>query len=181
MIDRLDDLLVFFERGGGVLWAIFALSILMWALILERYWFYAHALKILRNDLLSELPAGRHSKASAAQQLLHRYLTTAYELRLRYRLQAIRTLAATLPALGLLGTVSGMIDTFDVFSVHGAGNVRGMADGISQALLTTMAGLVTAVSGLYFSANLDNRAEKELARFRRQYRAGWGGGICAAR
>lgn len=169
MIDWLENLLVFFERGGGVLWAIFALSVLMWALILERYWFYTHTLRILRKDLLSELPTRRHSQASAAQQLLRRYLSTAYELRLGYRLQAIRTLAAILPALGLLGTVSGMIDTFDVFSVHGTGNVRGMADGISQALLTTMAGLVTAVSGLYFSADLDARAEKELAHFRQQF------------
>lgn len=168
MIEWIEDLLVFFERGGGVLWAIFGLSILMWALILERYWFYAHALRTLRKELLSERHTWEHLKASSALELLRRYLASAYELRLRYGLPTIRMLAAILPAMGLLGTVSGMIKTFDVVNLFGTGNARGMADGISQALITTMAGLVTALSGLYFSANLDARAEKELERFKRR-------------
>jgi len=107
-------------------------------------------------------------KASSALELLRRYLASAYEVRLRCGLPTIRMLAAILPAMGLLGTVSGMIKTFDVVNLFGTGNARGMADGISQALITTMAGLVTALSGLYFSANLDARAEKELERFKRR-------------
>ena len=69
----------------------------------------------------------------------------------------IRTLTGALPMLGLLGTVDGMIQTFDVLSVFGTGNARGMAGGISVALITTMAGLVTALSGLYFSTELETR------------------------
>jgi biopolymer transport protein ExbB len=67
-----------------------------------------------------------------------------------------------LPMLGLLGTVSGMIQTFDVMTVFGTGNARGMAGGISVALITTMGGLLTALSGLYFSTQLTQRAEREV-------------------
>ena len=63
------------------------------------------------------------------------------------------------PFLGLLGTVSGMIKVFDVITVFGTGNTRGMASGISEALVTTMAGLFTALSGLYFVSDLERRAE----------------------
>ena len=168
MIEWLEDILAFFERGGGILWAIFVLSIVMGGLILERYWFYTRGLESQCREILSGLQTDRQVKASASQQLLRLYLASAYDLRLRYRLQASRTVAAILPALGLLGTVTGMIETFDVFSVYGSGNVRGMADGISQALLTTLAGLVTALSGLYFSANLDDRATNKLNAFKRK-------------
>jgi biopolymer transport protein ExbB len=52
-----------------------------------------------------------------------------------------------------------MIKVFDVINLFGSGNTRGMAAGISEALVTTMAGLLTALSGVYFVSNLENRAE----------------------
>jgi len=76
------------------------------------------------------------------------------------RLEVIRTLTSVLPLVGLLGTVSGMIKVFQVITIFGTGNTRGMAAGIAEALLTTMAGLLTALSGLYFVSNLENRAER---------------------
>ena len=81
---------------------------------------------------------------------------------LRRSLKLIRTLTAILPVLGLLGTVNGMIYTFTVVQLFGTGNANGLASGISEALVTTMAGLVCALPGLYFSASLDRRAEVEI-------------------
>ena len=78
---------------------------------------------------------------------------------------ALNALTTILPLLGLLGTVSGMIKVFDVITVFGTGNTRGMASGISEALVTTMAGLFTALSGLYFVANLEHRAEEMARKF----------------
>ena len=63
--------------------------------------------------------------------------------------------------LGLLGTVTGMIEVFDVMAIAGSGNVRGMAGGISKATLPTMAGMVAALSGLIFSVQLERRARRE--------------------
>ena len=56
--------------------------------------------------------------------------------------------------LGLLGTVTGMIEVFDVMAISGSGNARGMAGGVSQATLPTMAGMVAALSGMIFSIQL---------------------------
>ena len=75
-------------------------------------------------------------------------------------LAVISVLAAVAPLLGLLGTVIGMICTFDILSIFGTGNARGMAGGISEALITTQTGLLVAIPGLYMKGFLDRRAHK---------------------
>ncbi len=65
--------------------------------------------------------------------------------------------------LGLLGTVTGMIEVFDVMAA-GSGNTRGMAGGVSKATLPTMAGMVAALSGMLFSIQLDRFAREESER-----------------
>jgi biopolymer transport protein ExbB len=72
-------------------------------------------------------------------------------------LSVIGVLAAIAPLLGLLGTVTGMIATFDVLAVFGTGNARAMAGGISEALITTQTGLLVAIPGLYMKGFLDRR------------------------
>jgi biopolymer transport protein ExbB len=57
----------------------------------------------------------------------------------------IQTFVALCPLLGLLGTVTGMIKTFQVITLYGAGDPKMMAGGISQALMTTVLGLVVAI------------------------------------
>ena len=63
--------------------------------------------------------------------------------------------------MGLLGTVTGMIEVFDVMAVAGGGNARGMAGGVSKATLPTMAGMVAALSGMMFSIQLRRYALDE--------------------
>ena len=74
----------------------------------------------------------------------------------------IKTLIAILPLVGLMGTVTGMILVFDVMAIFGTGNVRLMANGVSAATLPTMAGMVAALSGLYFGAWLERKAKIEV-------------------
>ncbi len=69
-------------------------------------------------------------------------------------------MAAIAPLLGLLGTVLGMIETFDVISVFGTGNSRAMASGIGVALITTQSGLLVAIPGLLMSNRLGRAAEQ---------------------
>jgi len=66
----------------------------------------------------------------------------------------IKTLVALLPLLGLLGTVTGMIEVFDVMALSGSSNARLMAGGVFKATIPTMAGMTAALSGLYFSTVL---------------------------
>ena len=68
---------------------------------------------------------------------------------------------AVCPLMGLLGTVTGMIEVFDVMAILGSGNVRAMAAGVSKATIPTMAGMVGALSGVFASSYLENRANKE--------------------
>ena len=60
----------------------------------------------------------------------------------------IMVLAAAAPLLGLLGTVTGMVETFRVIGIYGMGNAQAMASGIKEALITTQAGLLVAIPGL---------------------------------
>jgi biopolymer transport protein ExbB len=143
--------------------AIAALSLLMWGLILDRYWFLARDLRPQRDALL-ERWRGQYSRDPAIDRQLRRGLAGDFKQRVTHHVPMIQMITAILPLLGLLGTVTGMIKTFDAMAVFGTGNVRGMAEGISQALLTTMAGLLTALSGLYFASNLQARIDDESER-----------------
>lgn len=70
----------------------------------------------------------------------------------------IAVTAATAPLLGLLGTVSGMIRMFNVITVTGTGDVKPMAGGISEALVTTLFGLVVAIPALIMHTMLSRRS-----------------------
>jgi biopolymer transport protein ExbB/TolQ len=78
-------------------------------------------------------------------------------------IRAIKGLAAIAPMLGLLGTVMGMVDTYDTISRFGFGNPTLLADGISEALLTTQAGLLIAFPLLLACDFLARRRAKPLA------------------
>ena len=75
----------------------------------------------------------------------------------------IKTLVAAAPLLGLLGTVTGMVEVFDVMAITGSSNARAMAAGISKATLPTMAGMVTSLSGIFFIAQIETKSRKAIA------------------
>jgi len=71
--------------------------------------------------------------------------------------------AAAAPLLGLLGTVTGMINTFNMITVFGAGDPKTLAGGISEALITTEFGLVVAIPSLLLHAVLSRKVKGVLA------------------
>jgi biopolymer transport protein ExbB len=77
-------------------------------------------------------------------------------------LSIILVLAEIMPMLGLLGTVSGMIQVFKAISVYGAGNAEAMASGISEALLTTETGLVLAIPTMFCYTILNSYIERVM-------------------
>jgi biopolymer transport protein ExbB len=159
--DTLFRIELLLERGGEVLWLILIVSFTMWTLIIERYYFLMVIYPAHLRQLIDEWQQRQEHYSWYAQRIREGMLAEL-SLNVRKFLLSIKTLTAILPMLGLFGTVIGMIQVFDVMTVFGTSNVRGFADGISVALITTMAGLVTALSGLYFSANLEHRAQRAL-------------------
>jgi biopolymer transport protein ExbB len=154
-----DGLAALFEQGGLILWAILFASIYMWILLVERYWFYWNQMPELRRRLYEDWLQQPANLSPAQTYRRIEALVKDLQTEANRNLLALQALVAILPLLGLLGTVSGMIKVFDVITVFGTGNTRGMASGISEALVTTMAGLFTALSGLYFVSDLERRAE----------------------
>ena len=156
--DGLFQIELLMESGGTVLWLILFSSVLMWTLIIERYLFvvFTHP-KQMKKEWQE-----RQDRNSWFAVQIRQGMITESRISLQRYLMTIRTLTVALPMLGLLGTVGGMIQTFDVMTVFGTGNARGMAGGISVALITTMGGLLTALSGLYFSTQLTQRTEREV-------------------
>ena len=150
----------FVERGGNVLYLIGAVTIAMWVLILERFWYYRRRHPgEARRALLAWMARTDHSTWYAHQ--IRRLLVGRVQQKLDQGIRMIKTLVALCPMLGLLGTVTGMIEVFDVMAIAGTGNVRGMAGGVSKATLPTMAGMLVALSGMVFAVQLERFARDE--------------------
>lgn len=79
----------------------------------------------------------------------------------------IKLVAAVAPLLGLLGTVMGMIETFEVLGTHGAGDARLLSGGISKALVTTELGLVVAIPTLFAHSLLSSWVDRVVDRLER--------------
>ncbi len=79
--------------------------------------------------------------------------------RLEKGLVFLETIAGIAPLLGLLGTVLGMIQVFDVITIEGQAKTASLSSGISQALITTVAGLSIGIFALVFYNFFSNKAE----------------------
>jgi len=153
----------FLEAGGDVLLVIAATTLAMWTLILERFWYF----RVLHPREASRVLAiwnERDDRASWNAHQIRRLLASQVQQKLGRGLRMIKTLVAICPLLGLLGTVTGMIEVFDVMAVSGSGNARAMAAGVTRATIPTMAGMVAALSGFILSVQIDRFARDESDR-----------------
>ncbi|MBU1194372.1 MAG: MotA/TolQ/ExbB proton channel family protein [Proteobacteria bacterium] len=179
-IELLYSIEYYMRSGGIVMIPILTVSFFMWILIINRM-FFLHRLYIrnISREMAGQLVKTNQApdqKYQGANSLLVREFLAARShdpilddfildetvvrlvSSLDTHLATIRILAAIAPLLGLLGTVTGMMDTFDVITVFGTGNARAMAGGISVALITTQTGLMVSIPGLYMSGFLTKRA-----------------------
>lgn len=146
------------EQGGTVGYVIIVLGIFGFLVSIERWLFLSGASTKVRRQLKSAEP----NQDNALGRILAVYHqnkeidTETLELKLdeailketpkfEKRQGTIKVLAAVAPLMGLLGTVVGMIETFQAITLFGTGNPKLMAGGISQALMTTVMGLVVAI------------------------------------
>ena len=159
--DIFSQIQQFLEKGGPVLNAIMVITFLMWALIMERFIYFAVFHKKVVKDVVDQWNARSDHKSWYAHQVRNQLISTVRE-NATMGLGFIATLVALCPMFGLLGTVTGMVEVFDVMAITGSSNARAMAGGVSKATIPTMSGMVAALSGLYFSFRLARRAQTEV-------------------
>jgi biopolymer transport protein ExbB len=188
------------QAGGWLMLPIIACSVIAAAIILERLW-TLQPKRVLpknltnqvwewaRHDRLDPKHLQRLHQSSPLGQILAAGLANRNEERqilkesiedcgrhvvheLERYLGTLGPIAAISPLLGLLGTVVGMIEVFAAIMANGVGNPGDLAGGISQALITTAAGLSVAIPALtayrYLRGRIDNlvvQMEKETMRF----------------
>jgi biopolymer transport protein ExbB len=173
MLGRTPKLRERIEQGGGIGLVILALGVLALVLTLERLvvlgWIQARCTRQKKhpespsagNPLGRVLLQGQYA-ANLPLEILEHRLDEAIlkELpRLTRGLRLIRLIATVTPLLGLLGTVTGMIVTFQQITLHGAGDPRLLAGGISQALVTTALGLGVAIPTVFLHRLASARSE----------------------
>lgn len=151
----------FFEAGGDVLWVVLFVTIVMWTFIIERLWYF-RAVHPNRVQHVVDAWKARSDQDSWFAKRIRERMISEISVEANRFVSLIKTMIAVLPLVGLLGTVTGMIQVFDVMAVMGTGNAREMAGGVSAATLPTMAGMVAALSGLFFGTALDRKAKVEV-------------------
>jgi biopolymer transport protein ExbB len=150
----------FLETGGQVLLVIGGVTLIMWTLMIERFYYFYQVFPSAA-DFVQQKWEDRADHSSWDAHQIRRLLVSELRMDLEVGLPYIRVLVALCPLLGLLGTVTGMMEVFDVMAVSGNGNAKAMAGGVSKATIPTMAGMVAALSGLIISARLEQFASDE--------------------
>ncbi|PKG97172.1 MotA/TolQ/ExbB proton channel family protein [Paraglaciecola sp. MB-3u-78] len=161
MLALIDNLFPWFgdmlELGGDILLLIIIMAAVMWALILERvvflFWVFPN-----KQKQLSALWQQREDMADWYTQHFRMLLVSRVNREMGRNLQLIGTIVKVCPLLGLLGTVMGMLEIFDALAVTGNNSARTTAGGVSKATVSTMAGMVVAISGLMISNYLIDKA-----------------------
>ncbi len=176
------------EAGGWLMLPILACSVVAVAIIAERAYALRRA-RICPRHLVNQVwrwlqeghldgqrlallrassPLGRVLAAALvnrhhSREIMKEAVEEAGQhvvLELERYLNTLGTIASITPLLGLLGTVIGMIQVFTVITTHGVGNPASLAGGISQALITTAAGLSVAIPALMFYRYFQRRVDE---------------------
>ncbi|MGK0438685.1 MAG: biopolymer transport protein ExbB [Paracoccaceae bacterium] len=150
----------FMELGGPVLYLIALLLIIMWYMIIERIFYIRGPHQRAVKAAVDQWEARSERNSWAAHQVREQLVSTVGS-KLKENLSMIQACVALAPLFGLLGTVTGMIEVFQVMAINGTSNARAMAGGVSRATVPTMAGMVAALSGLFLSFWLQRKTEQE--------------------
>lgn len=184
-MSQITSITVTFEQGGVVMWPILFFSVYAMALVVERWLSYRAAEREILRSLSAALELStytekeheRFNDGGITGRIAHavfsnrrvfypdlvdkvRHAFADESAGLEKHLGAISVIATLLPMLGLLGTVVGMIIAFNAIALHGTGDPKILANGISQALITTEAGLVASIPIIYLHQILSARVER---------------------
>jgi len=147
------------DGGPFVAW-IFAGGLLMWTLIFERYWYFTSVLPKQAAELQREWEA-RTDRSSWCARQIRRAMISRLNGSMTTGFPVLQVLVPMAPLLGLIGTVTGMLEVFDAMALRGNADARSMASGVSEAMICTMTGLAVSITGLYPVYYFRTRAIRE--------------------
>jgi len=136
------------NAGGPLVAWIFISGMAMWGLIFERWWFFKKELPQM-VDAMQDTWKQRKEHASWAAHQIRRAMVSRLNSEMSYNMPTLKVLVPLCPLLGLVGTVTGMLEVFDSMAILGSADARTMASGVSKAMNCTMTGLAISVSGMY--------------------------------
>ena len=154
----LDDL---FTRGGPVLFLLFLLTFLIFIILVNKYSFL-----YFDRDLWLKEKFKNFVKENPPSSFTLKHVDNTFIAELKRisneNIKLLDGLIGMCPMIGLLGTVYGMIEVFEVLSFLGTGNPRAMSSGVAKATIPTMASMVITLFGLYFRQDLSYRIDKYI-------------------
>jgi len=159
-----DGVMALVHAGGHhVVW-IFLSGVLLWTLVVERWWYFSRVLPRRAAALRAHWEARRDRTSWVARQVRNATIS-----RLRAEMTAplpiMNVCVPMAPLLGLVGTVSGMLEVFDSMALRGAADAGTMASGVSQAMVCTLTGLAVSITGLYPVFYFRGRVLREASHF----------------
>ncbi len=160
-LDIIDSVNTFMNRGGPVLNYIAILLLVKWSLVFERVWYLNTTHKTNVKNTLAAWNARADTSSWSAHQI-RTMMISKISLDVRNTLPVIEVLVTICPLMGLIGTVTGMINVFFVMAVSGGGDAKSMAGGVSMATIPTMAGMVGAISGIFAYNYLKSKVDRDL-------------------
>ena len=161
------DLLVYIERGGIIVNILIIMNLIGFTIMIWKSFVFLNAnknIKLIAENIIDDLKLTTNYELAQIQSSI-----TLKINKIEYGLNTIKIIASLSPLIGLLGTVIGILNSFDSISHLGLGDPTVFSSGISIALITTVAGLIVAIPHYigynYFIGSLDNieiKLEKEI-------------------
>jgi biopolymer transport protein ExbB len=146
--------------GGPFVFWIFASGVLLWSLVIERWWYFSRILPKQAAALQSQWEA-RQDRTSWCARQIRQAMISRLNGSMTMGFPVMQVLVPLSPLLGLIGTVSGMLEVFDSMALRGNADARSMASGVSAAMICTMTGLAVSITGLYPVHYFRSRAIRE--------------------
>jgi biopolymer transport protein ExbB len=132
----------------------------MWSLVFERWIYFARVLPREAEALLVEWRARADHESWCARQIRQKMISRL-AAGMSANMKLLRVLVPLAPLLGLIGTVSGMLEVFDSMALRGSADARTMASGVSEAMICTLTGLAVSISGLYPVHYFESQARRQ--------------------
>ena len=149
-----------FEGGGPFVVWIFLCGLVLWTLAVERSLYFSRVLPHEAAEALARWKARSDRQSWCARQI-REAMISRFRAGMTANLRLMKVLVPLSPLLGLIGTVSGMLEVFDSMALRGSADARTMASGVSHAMICTLTGLAVSITGLYPVFYFESRARRQ--------------------